>query len=171
MKPWKILLLALVLAPGLCPDLVWPFILSDQITNAQQVWMARRGIEDTFEIESLRPRSELVWAACDCIVSTLCTQMCPGPNWRTTYSTDVLCRGEEAGETTKTGRMDHNSVWSWFVLFCVCTQGAAVGRWEWRDEVKCVQTQVSDWETGPGEFDLLKGWLQFWSSDVLQFRT
>lgn len=41
------------------------------------------------------------------------------------------------------------------VRVCAYPQGAAVRGREWRDEVKCVQTQVSDREIGPGKFDLI----------------
>lgn len=69
--------------------------------------MALRGIEDTFEIQSLRPRSALVWAAYNCIVLTLCTYMCPGPLTQLMSSEG---EEEEAEKTTKTGRMDHTLV-------------------------------------------------------------
>ena len=41
------------------------------------------------DVRSLRPHSEVVWATYDHILLAVCTRMCPGPHWRTAYSTDV----------------------------------------------------------------------------------
>lgn len=84
--------------PGIKIHVIW-----SQVNSSNTGVNAPRHFQDEFEIPSLRLHSELVWAGSENLSFQQSVHTCPGPCWRTAYSTDFLCETKRRQNRVHTG--------------------------------------------------------------------